>query len=241
MARRCWHRGFVARTVAVWTALAAVVSGGCESEGDGGPGGDPGSDVVVSADVGADVSAPPVDPVACELVDYGYGEIWDGSIQVPAEGPEPEGVKGAVAAHNAVRRFVGVPDLAWSAELAADAQVWADHLATQGCALMHDLAAGQGENLAAGGGTGGFTFDLLHAIGGWTCEREDWDNEALSCNGVAGFGQAPRSCGHYTQVVWRSTEEVGCAVATCPGGLYDLNVYVCRYLPRGNWVGQAPY
>ena len=36
--------------------------------------------------------------------------------------------------------------------------------------------------------------------------------------------------GHYTQMVWKSTTDVGCATAT--GNNYD--VLVCRYNPPGN-------
>jgi PadR family transcriptional regulator len=49
-----------------------------------------------------------------------------------------------------------------------------------------------------------------------------------SCRGV---------CGHYTQIVWSNTREVGCGVAR------DSNreVWVCNYNPPGNWIGERPY
>lgn len=217
--------------------LGALAGGGCE--GDDAPGADVASGRDV-ADGPADTAQPAPDPLTCELADWGYGEVWDGTVDTPAEGPEPEGLEGILEAHNAVRRFVGVPELSWSAGLAADAQAWADNLAdTRNCGLMHDVGAGQGENLAAGGGT---NFDLTAqgVVGGWSCEREDWDNEALTCLGEPGFGEFPRSCGHYTQVVWRDTTEVGCGLAICRG-FYITRVFVCRYLPQGNFVGRAPY
>lgn len=43
--------------------------------------------------------------------------------------------------------------------------------------------------------------------------------------------------GHYTQMVWRDTSEVGCAVAR--GRRAD--VLVCRYARPGNVVGRAPF
>ena len=43
--------------------------------------------------------------------------------------------------------------------------------------------------------------------------------------------------GHYSQVVWRDTQEVGCAVATAAGN----DVLVCRYWPAGNVWGQKAY
>jgi pathogenesis-related protein 1 len=44
-------------------------------------------------------------------------------------------------------------------------------------------------------------------------------------------------CGHYTQIVWRNTKAVGCAV----GGKGAREVWVCDYDPPGNYVGQRPY
>ena len=43
-----------------------------------------------------------------------------------------------------------------------------------------------------------------------------------------------RDVGHYTQLIWRGTQKVGCAVA--PGGGQDW--LVCRYWPAGNTMGQ---
>ncbi|MGE3455278.1 MAG: CAP domain-containing protein, partial [Kofleriaceae bacterium] len=40
--------------------------------------------------------------------------------------------------------------------------------------------------------------------------------------------------GHFTQVVWRGTKQVGCGSAQCNG----LEIWVCEYDPPGNWHGQ---
>ncbi len=39
--------------------------------------------------------------------------------------------------------------------------------------------------------------------------------------------------GHFTQVVWRGTAEVGCGTMTCGG----MDVWVCNYDPPGNMEG----
>jgi hypothetical protein len=38
--------------------------------------------------------------------------------------------------------------------------------------------------------------------------------------------------GHYTQVVWRDTTEVGCGLATANGN----DILVCNYNPPGNFL-----
>jgi hypothetical protein len=48
-------------------------------------------------------------------------------------------------------------------------------------------------------------------------------------------------CGHYTQVVWRNTERVGCGYSTCQAQGFNFEVWVCNYDPPGNFIGQAPY
>jgi len=44
-------------------------------------------------------------------------------------------------------------------------------------------------------------------------------------------------CGHYTQIVWRDTKQVGCGVARDN----RREIWVCNYDPPGNWVGHRPY
>ena len=45
--------------------------------------------------------------------------------------------------------------------------------------------------------------------------------------------------GHFTQVVWKSSKQIGCAVAVGPWKTYSDSYYVgCNYLPEGNVLGQ---
>jgi len=62
----------------------------------------------------------------------------------------------------------------------------------------------------------------------WADEARSFDVRTNSCTGV---------CGHYTQIVWRATRDVGCAEAT---DRYR-QVWVCEYDPPGNVVGYRPY
>jgi hypothetical protein len=43
--------------------------------------------------------------------------------------------------------------------------------------------------------------------------------------------------GHYTQLVWRDTKEVGGGLATGHGA----DFLVCNYDPPGNWLGAQVY
>lgn len=129
-----------------------------------------------------------------------------------------------LAAHNAFRKNLGLSRLVWSDRLAADAQSWADTLLKRG-QFYHQSQSNQGENLFEIRGGKATPDDVVHD---WVSESLDYDRASNRCYSV---------CGHYTQIVWRSTVEVGCAVAR--SGLHE--VWVCRYSPPGNVVGQRPY
>ena len=49
---------------------------------------------------------------------------------------------------------------------------------------------------------------------------------------------AQKGVGHYTQMVWNNTKEVGVGIGYCKtGGI----IIVASYFPAGNYVGQYPY
>lgn len=140
-----------------------------------------------------------------------------------------------VAAHNKYRTELGIEGLRWSGLLAAHAQKWADHLATLGGrSLMHAPASergSEGENLWMG--TAGY-YSLTQMVDGWGGEKKYFVYGA--------FPNVSRSgnwadVGHYTQVIWKDTKEVGCGKSTAGG--YDI--LVCRYSPPGNYMGRKPY
>lgn len=129
-----------------------------------------------------------------------------------------------LAAHNAVRAQVGLPPLVWSDALATVARDWGNRLiATR--VFTHRPNNRYGENLYTISGSAASPSRVVSA---WADERRAYDLPSNSCSAV---------CGHYTQIVWRATRSVGCAVAAAPG----REVWVCNYDPPGNYVGERPY
>ncbi len=128
-------------------------------------------------------------------------------------------------AHNAVRVKVGVPALAWSETLARVAQDWADRLIAER-RFDHSPNSKYGENMFRMDGARSTPQKVVER---WASEAVNFDYKANRCKGG--------ECLHYTQIVWRDTREVGCAVAR--GG--SREIWVCEYAPAGNYVGRRPY
>ena len=147
----------------------------------------------------------------------------------------PDNMKGIVERHNYWREQVGSPPLKWSDELAAYAQEWANELKRKNdCKMEHrpdkgPFAQQHGENLYWSKGKNREPGEVVDA---WASELEFWNTETLECNKEWWY------CGHYTQLVWHTSESVGCAMVKCEGG---EELWVCNYNPPGNWVGEKPY
>lgn len=135
-------------------------------------------------------------------------------------------------AHNSYREEVDVPPLTWSDDLASHAQEWADYLASiGGHKLRHSKNTGEGENLWLGT-SGSFTNTQM---------VEQWGEEKQYFVGgtfpeVSSTGNS-KDVGHYTQIVWRNTKKVGCAIASAGGN----DILVCRYSPQGNFHDEPVY
>lgn len=150
-----------------------------------------------------------------------------------AVSPESSFRERLLAAHNVERAGIGVAPLAWNSHLATSAQQWANHLAATG-QFRHapgQAADPQGENLWAG--TRGY-FSLEDQVQAWSREKRFFHQGTFPAVSTTGRVE---DVGHYTQMVWRDTREVGCAEAR--GASED--VLVCRYASPGNWVGERPF
>lgn len=157
---------------------------------------------------------------------------------------EPSYMQGMLATHNQYRAAVGVPALRWSKHLSAYAQEWANYLATKNsCKMTHRTEAkadplNYGENLYwaspvewTDGRKDVQKIAPFAVAKAWGDERVDYSHTSNSC-------RTGEQCGHYTQMVWRNTTHVGCAMTVCPN---KAQLWVCNYNPPGNWVGQRPY
>ncbi|KAI4379819.1 hypothetical protein MLD38_006065 [Melastoma candidum] len=128
---------------------------------------------------------------------------------------------------NAARAALGMQPLRWDTGLAGYARWWAQQRRYD-CALQHSDGP-YGENIFWGSGTG---WDPSQAATAWVSERKWYDHRRNAC-------ASGQMCGHYTQIVWRSTTRVGCAVAVCVDGVGTF--MACEYDPPGNYIGERPY
>ncbi len=192
------------------------------------------------------------------------GEEADVSERSAGDGGDAQGgalesgrLVGITAAHNAVRAMVQtqppLPPLVWSQTIADYAQQWATSLATTMCAQpVHRTGAelqakGYGENLAtfSGGGALGAVSTAQQAVDAWAAEEACWTYGTIQgtekCDVTCYTNLHSDGCGHYTQVVWRGSTQLGCGVASCKNRGATEDIWICNYAPAGNFIGRSPY
>ena len=135
-----------------------------------------------------------------------------------------------LARQNEARRAVGVPPLVWDDTLAADALDYARELARTRRFQHAPQPMGprrQGENLFTGTRS---AYSYAEMVQYWLDEQKWFVNRPAPAFSTTGNGEA---VAHYTQIIWRTTEKMGCALASD-----DRDDYlVCRYFPAGNVIG----
>ncbi|KAM6185142.1 cysteine-rich venom protein-like [Rhynchocyon petersi] len=131
--------------------------------------------------------------------------------------------------HNDLRRNTNpsasnMLKVSWNAEAAKNAKNWAER-----CTLSHSHPsqrkisfAGCGENL----------FMSSHKKS-WSYVIESLHKEVDNFAYGVGATRANAITGHYTQLVWATSHQIGCAVAFCPQRTLKY-YYVCQYCPAGN-------
>ncbi|HEY1086458.1 MAG TPA: CAP domain-containing protein [Archangium sp.] len=160
----------------------------------------------------------------------------DAGTQAPADAGLSSFQQAVVDAHNLARANAmpapspALPLVNWSTRAQALAEDWAAR-----CVFEHRDPNSLGENLFAS------TRETPPAdvIADWADERVDYTYSTNTC-------RIGRDCGHYTQIVWRSSVGVGCAQQRCTSNSpFSISstwfLFVCNYDPAGNFVGQKPY
>lgn len=163
------------------------------------------------------------------------------SLAVPQRGvlpwngqPKPRGQallrSAMIGGHNQARREYRVAPLAWDEGLARDAAVYAQRLARTN-RFEHDPQVGrpvkQGENLWMGTKN---AYSYAEMIGLLVDERRYYRPGRFPAVSRTGRWS---DVGHYTQIIWPTSQRVGCATASNRANDY----LVCRYWPAGNIVG----
>lgn len=119
--------------------------------------------------------------------------------------------------HNQARACEGLAKLAWSAELAAKAQAWADQLESEG-RMYHgkDVGSDMGgwyiiaENIAPGGA------DSVASFGGWAGEEAHYDKMVArhgKCDPSIGVDDYYK-CGHWANIVNKGATKLGCGITS---------------------------
>ncbi|XP_011868304.1 PREDICTED: uncharacterized protein LOC105562243 isoform X5 [Vollenhovia emeryi] len=144
---------------------------------------------------------------------------------VRRSGPPKEFINVCLDTHNFYRSRHGVPPLRLSKQLCKTSQDWANILAARG-RLEHRANIDYGENLYCMWSSNPKTI-----VGG-----EEPVNEWYAEESQHQYGKEPTTLktGHFTQVIWRDSTELGVGMARNRNG----EVYVvCNYNPAGNFLG----
>ena len=118
-----------------------------------------------------------------------------------------------LASINAYRLLHSAPPVQWDANLAQLEQAHTD-----ACVFAHS-ADQYGENLGLG------YYSVSNVVDAWYSEVSNYDY----ANPVFGM-----KTGHFTQLVWVTTERIGCSHTACPGAI----MWGCKFDPPGNYQGQ---
>uniref|UniRef100_A0A671QZS7 GLI pathogenesis-related 2 n=1 Tax=Sinocyclocheilus anshuiensis TaxID=1608454 RepID=A0A671QZS7_9TELE len=122
--------------------------------------------------------------------------------------------------HNAYRKQHGAPPLTINKTLCHSAQAWAEHLLS--ITTLKHSNKDYGENLYYAWSSATKKLTGHEAVESWYSEIKDYN-----------FVVSP---GHFTQVVWKDTKEVGVGLATDG----NTTFVVGQYLPAGN-ITNADY
>jgi len=133
--------------------------------------------------------------------------------------------------------------LVWNNELEAVAQRWADQ-----CTFGHDSNRAMLDGTSVGQNA---YMSMSSQVSTSEEMMRTMDNAVTAWyNEVTNPGFDPADIqpfkfgygtGHYTQVVWAETSQVGCGWAYYSEGGWQRSLVVCNYAKAGNYIGQTMY
>ncbi|XP_024131590.1 Golgi-associated plant pathogenesis-related protein 1 [Oryzias melastigma] len=129
-------------------------------------------------------------------------------------------------AHNAYRALHGVPPLTYNKELCDKAQEWAESCLQNKC-LSHSKTD-DGENVYSKSGFPKVTTTGKEAVEAWYSEIKDYNFAK------PGFQSGT---GHFTQVVWKNSTELGVGMATDGKSVFVVG----QYRPAGNFTNKGEF
>ena len=141
--------------------------------------------------------------------------------------------KAVLNAHNKYRAMHSAPPLTWNREIAQFTEAWCNKLKKMGKIIYssRDDRDGRGENLYTKTHVSRRIFTSLNAaeqaeeaVERWYSEKDNYD---FSDPGY----QA--NTAHFTNVIWKSTKQLGCGYAFTD----DTYWTCCNYYPAGNVLG----
>ncbi|KAK6186500.1 hypothetical protein SNE40_008529 [Patella caerulea] len=141
--------------------------------------------------------------------------------------------------HNDHRREAGATNMrkmVWNTDLQNLGQTF-----IESCHYEHNTNTGDmfgfrhiGENIYLASGD---YYNLKAAVDNWHSETVNYNFTTGECSSV---------CGHYTQVVWADSHELGCGIVWCEtltgaDTIKQGTVIICNYGPSGNVRHQDPF
>ncbi|XP_029294651.1 Golgi-associated plant pathogenesis-related protein 1-like [Cottoperca gobio] len=121
-------------------------------------------------------------------------------------------------AHNTYRTKHSAPLMTLNSEMSASAQKWADHLATS---TMKHSGSQDGENIYNMWSSSTINLTGKEAVDSWYSEIKEYNWSTPGYNSKTG---------HFTQVVWKNSNELGVGMATDGNKVFVVG----QYRPAGN-------
>ncbi|UJR20836.1 hypothetical protein I4U23_023947 [Adineta vaga] len=145
--------------------------------------------------------------------------------QSPTVQDNNEFIREALQVHNELRRKHGVEPLRLNNDLCKLAQEWANHLTTTGV-LVHSKTKYKNQQIGENLRCQSWPVTGKEMTESWYNEAKKYDyhNRQLYQS----------ETGHFTQVVWKNSQEVGFAQVQGP----SMNFAVAMYHPAGNFLGK---